>query len=178
MRLIIAALVFSTFAGSACASDKDTIRDACSSLKGSAKKSQCFDALERLAPAQKVVEAPATAQKPKVLMLNMRAFECQPFEFSELDSMSKEDLEATVCSVNRGNDAYNSINRAGVDNQANPQVKIALMRQGLSHMQQCREAYTKTSDLFLRKFHGESMDCSRLPGPARPGDAPTTMDHQ
>jgi len=165
MKIVIAVLLGAVCASTASASDKDTLRDACSALKPASKKSQCFDALERLAPAQ----APSSSQtksidQPKMLMVNFRAYECQKFEFSELDSFDRSNLEAAICSFDAGNRMSTESSDAFIAKQSDPRIKAGLLQRQIGKMEQCRNERTKAFDLFTRKFPDAMPDCTKLPG--------------
>jgi hypothetical protein len=164
MRLLSTVLLALSCASAAHASDKDILRDACGALKAAAKKSQCFDALDRLSPPPASTPAPKTPEPAKASVVNFRAFECQRFEFSELDSLSKTDLEAAICSIDAGYRMSNESSDAFIAKQSDPRIKAVLLQRQIGKMEQCRSERTKASDLFLRKFPNDTLDCSKLPG--------------
>lgn len=143
------------------ASDKDTLREACSSLKNSAKRSQCFDALERLSLAQS--PSPATSAAPKELKANLRGLECERFEFAEIDSLPRDELEALYCSYSLGAKISEKTTKdAEVKHEGHPKVLVALLSRHVSILDRCLGGMAKTRETFTRKFKGEKIDCSKL----------------
>lgn len=171
MKLIILMIMLGGLCGSAVASDKDILRDACSSLKVSAKRSECFEAIDHIAAAQSKLISEAPAMSPQKLTVNPRALQCERFEFTEIDSFNKNDLESAICSFDAGDRIASSVGTASVAKQSDPGVKVALLRAQLARTEQCHSERMKALDLFRRKFGGGMPDCSKMPGKFAPPSA-------
>jgi hypothetical protein len=140
----------------ASSADKDILRDACSAIKQTSKRAQCFDALDRITVTQPVPAAPPP-EPEKPMMLNTRAMtQCQPFEFAELDSLSKGDAVALYCSYDQGFRNWLKDGKA--------QTNLATQRAMLYTAERCINAQTKVTDLLHRKFPTETADCSKVIG--------------
>ena len=157
----------SVFFLNASASDKDTLRDACSSIKLPAKKSACFDALDRFSalPPQAALAVAKPAQSvDRKLKLSSRGLQCGAIEFQELDSMPADDLEGLYCSYALGSEISQKTHKESVDKHAdNPRIKIALIEKQLVELDRCGRGLARTGDIFRRKFSEMKIDCSKLP---------------
>jgi len=171
MKIILLMVMLGGLCGSAVASDKDILRDACSALKTSAKRSECFEAIDHISAAQSKTPAENLVEPSQKLTVNPRALQCEHFEFSEIDSFSKNDLESAICSFDAGDRIASSVGEASVAKQSDPSVKVALLRRQLAHTEQCHSERTKALDVFRRKFGGGMPDCLKMPGKFAPPSA-------
>jgi hypothetical protein len=177
MKKFILAIGMILICSGALASDKDTIRDACATIKVSVKRSQCFEALDRLSaplPAA-VLPAQAAPAEPVALKISMRGLECLAFEFSEIDSMPKEEVESLYCSYARGAKISETATRKAEESYADqPRVRVAILDKHVSFLGKCIQGMSKTREIFVRKFPKEKIDCSKMPEKNASSSAPTT----
>jgi hypothetical protein len=148
--------------------DKDMLRDACSAIKQASKRSECFDALDRLTAKASAPASPLVAPVGP-LVVNARAFgECAALEYAEIDSMPRAELEGLYCSYLAGADVVRRIGDASIAKQANLSIKAALMGDQIRRLERCTAGMTKAVEAFNRKFAGEKADCSKMPGRLAP----------
>lgn len=141
--------------GVSSANDKDALREGCSALKDKAKRTACFDAIERLSTTapptpveQKASPAATTDLAPakKPLLLNTRVWmNCEAFDFAELNSLSGEELKAISCSYDMG---FSEGTKWGDTRK----------------MERCINNNMKVSDMLTRKFAGNKAQCSDMIG--------------
>jgi hypothetical protein len=150
----------------ATASDKDVLRDACSTLKPATKKSACFDALDRIsAPAIPAAQVPMkpTQSPDRKLKFSLRGMQCENIEFPELDSMPADELEGLYCSYDLGIKTSDKLNKQFQEkNEGNPRVQVALMERHVAELERCGRGMTKAGDVFRRKYPEMKTDCSKL----------------
>lgn len=104
----------------------------------------------------------AAAPKEKPLEFHVRAYECEPMEFAELNSMKKLELESAFCSAGQGwKDAHND-SEALKNDGSSAQIQILMTQRYLKKMKTCVDFQGKSGDLLSRKFGGRP-DCNRLP---------------
>ena len=162
MKILLATLIVALIPLSAHASDKDILRDACSAMKQAGKRSECFNALERISIAANAKTLPAAPAKRADLKLNPRAFECAPMEYSEIDSMPREELEGLYCSYVVGSDVMHKISNASVERASDPRVKAALLGDSVRNLERCTSGMAKAIAAFNRKHPGEKPDCTEM----------------
>lgn len=166
MKYLIALFLFFALAQTASAiEDKDVLRDACSGIKASAKRSQCFGAIERLTTPTLAVPALAPQPTtPTAMKLSSRGMQCEAYEFSELDSMPREEIEGLHCSYSQGSASYVKISEIEIAKHPNdPRTQSALLTRQVSFLEQCLRGMGKTREVFKRKFAGQKIDCSKMP---------------
>lgn len=154
----------------AAANDKDILREACSSLKVAAKRSECHSALDRIAssPTVKTLSEPIALKKedPGPLKVNVRGLSCESFEYGELDSMTRDELEGLYCSFRLGEDISKRVtDKSMAEHSDNPNIQAAVLSRHIQLSERCMRSMGKSDDLFRRKFPGEKIDCSRMPKP-------------
>lgn len=165
MKKIILTCGIVAACGLAFGSDIDLLKEGCNALQIPKKRLECNTAIEHIVSSKAV--APK-ADERKYLMVNFRAIDCEQFEFSELDSYGKNDLEAAICSFDAGDRFKEESSRLVVEKQVDPVVKTALLRQRLASMQRCQSERIKATQLFSRKFPEAGIDCSKMPGKFAP----------
>jgi hypothetical protein len=147
------------------AADKDILRDACAAVKSAPKRSECFDAIERLSakPGATAADAKRVATTGP-LKVNARAFgECAALEYAEIDSMPREELEGLYCSYSAGANMALRLGDAAVAKQTNLTVKAALLGDQIRTLDRCTHGLSKAIEAFHRKYPGEKPDCSKMP---------------
>jgi len=163
MKKLIPLLFMSVYFSPAQASDKDILRDACSAVKIANKRSECFNALERISTSSSKTPAVATTQQPATLKLNSRAFgECAAIEYAEIDSMPRHELEGLYCSYAIGSDTVSRINNASVEKASDPRIKAALLGDLVRSLERCNAGLSKALSAFNRKYPGEKPDCTEM----------------
>lgn len=169
-------ILFLLFSGSALAGDKDILRDACSALKPAAKKSTCFDALDRITtPLPQVAAVPAkpTQSPDRKLKLSLRGMQCESIEFAELDAMPADELEGLYCSYDLGFKSSEKVNKQMMEkHDGSPNVQAVLLQRHIATMERCMRGTTKSGDVFRRKFPEMKTDCSKLMQKKTPEEKP------
>jgi hypothetical protein len=159
-------LTAATLHVSSFASDKDILRDACTSLKPAAKKSACFDALDRIsapAPAAAPVVQKPVQSPDRKLKFSLRGMQCEAIEFPELDSMPADELEGLYCSYDLGIKTSEKLSKQFQEkNEGNPRVQVALLERHVAELERCGREMTKAGDVFRRKWPEMKTDCSKL----------------
>lgn len=167
LRFLILAIAISNTAVAATADDKDLLRDACVALKDKVKRSQCFDAIERISqsavPAPIEQKAPPEPKKEMPIFINTRAFSCEPFEFSELNSLSEDQALGLYCGYyqQHNNEVANG---KAASSESDPGRKLALLQSVTRKMRLCTNTIEKMMDFMKRKFPNNSLDCTKVVG--------------
>lgn len=163
MKILLAVLIVASIPLSAQSSDKDILRDACSAVKQAAKRSDCFNALERITAASSAKITQSAPSSRVALKLNARAFgECSPMEYSEIDSMPREELEGLYCSYVIGSDTMHKISNASVEKASDPRIRAALLGDSVRNLERCGSGMAKAISAFNRKHPGEKPDCTEM----------------
>lgn len=108
-------------------------------------------------------QASAATTPSEELIFSAHAFECQPFEFAELDSMPKEELQGAYCSYAVG--AKQSSKRADLAKEKhknNSTVLVGLIEDHVKFLDQCAQGMVKTSALLKRKYKQSTNDCTPM----------------
>lgn len=179
MKYLIAPLLFLALNQPAVATeDKDVLRDACSGIKAPAKRSQCFGAIDRLvAPASAAPALAPQSAAPAALKPSLRGLQCEAFEFSELDSMPREELEGLYCSYSQGSASSTKISDIELAKYPNdPRTQVALLNQQVSFLGRCSRGMSKAREVFSRKHPSQKLDCSKLPNTSTESEAKAEVD--
>lgn len=150
------------------AAETDLLREGCAALKPALKKTQCFAALDRLTAAP---SAPQPEPEPTQLKLNGRAFNCEAFEFSEIDSWKKNELESASCSFQLAIDVDEQTTKKLMAQQNDARVNVYLAQKNVNTLEKCSTNRSKIDALLDRKYPGTKLDCARM----KRKDAPTTL---
>lgn len=167
---LVALLMLSTTVSFGAPEDKETLREACLLVKEKVRRTQCFDALDRLSqPAKSTIEsttAPIAVPKPKPMTLSIRGLECENHEFSELNSLTADETISLYCSFEQGAYDATASARQARDRGGDPGTAAALIRSNIARAQRCMNAQGRVMDLLRRKFSSElsAMDCKRVVG--------------
>lgn len=109
------------------------------------------------------VQSANAAEAASDLPFSMRAFQCEQFEFAELDSMPAAELKGAFCSYAIGSDQ--SSKRAAIMKEKykdNPAIRGALLGDHITLLQQCTRGMEKTLDVLKRKFSEQPADCKPM----------------
>lgn len=145
---------------SAFAADTDLLREGCAALRPAIKKNQCLAALDSLVSAN--VTPQPKVDPPSKLRPNIRAMQCEAFEFSELDSFKKDELEAASCSYQLGMEINDKSTEKVIAQQSDPKVTTMLLQRKIAMLEKCGSGMQKVDNLFQRKFPDAKMDCSKM----------------
>jgi hypothetical protein len=103
----------------------------------------------------------AIAAEPVVPKLSIRAMQCQPYEYAELNAMPRRELEGAFCGYVAGFDALKKqVDLSREQYQEQPGVLAALRGDFIQQSQRCTQGIEKTADLLSRKFSATVPDCT------------------
>jgi hypothetical protein len=92
-----------------------------------------------------------------------RAFQCESYEFAEIDSMSRDELQGAYCSYVIGSKRASKRNEETKEKYRDqPRILSALLGDHIQFLERCSQGMNKTSDLFSRKFHAPAPDCAAM----------------
>lgn len=160
MKTKILLIIALCFTQTAFATEADLLREGCAALKTSAKKTQCLAALDSLINSNAPV--PPKAESLAKLRPNLRAMQCEAFEFSELDSFKKDELESASCSYQLGIEISDKSTEKVIAQQSDPKVTTMLLQRKIAMLDKCGSGMQKVDNLFQRKFPDAKMDCSKM----------------
>jgi len=103
------------------------------------------------------------ADAPGELVFSSRAFQCQPFEFAEVDSMPVLELQGAFCSYDLG--AKRSSKRtaeAKEKYQGNHVVISGFLSEHIRTLGQCASGMEKVADTLRRKHAQKPADCAQM----------------
>lgn len=92
--------------------------------------------------------------------LSIRAFQCQPYEYAEINDMSRAELDGAYCGYIAGGDFAKSradLNREKYKEQ--PNTIAALLGDYVRQSERCTQGLEKVSDSLSRKFSASPPDC-------------------
>lgn len=92
--------------------------------------------------------------------LSVRGLMCETIEFNEINAYPKEELEALYCSYSAGHKIVKKTTNEGADRNKGTPAEIAILRDGLRKMEQCRKELFKVGDLLKRKYSVTAPDSS------------------
>lgn len=90
--------------------------------------------------------------------LSVRGLLCESMEFNEINTYPKEELEALYCSYSKGHKIVTKTTDEGAARNKGTPTEIAILRDGLRKMEQCRKELFKVSDLLKRKYSVASSE--------------------
>lgn len=159
MKTKILLLVVICSMQNAFAAETDLLREGCAALKPALKKTQCLATLDRLTAAP---SAPQPEPEPAQLKLNGRAFNCEAFEFSEIDSWKKHELESASCSFQLAIDVDEQTTKKLMAQQNDPRVNVYLAQKNVNTLEKCSANRSKIDGLLDKKYPGTKLDCTRM----------------
>lgn len=165
MKNLLLTFALTIIATSAQASDKDILRDACSGLKAAPKRSECFNALDRISAPQIPTPAQAASapQRTGEMKINTRPFtSCATLEFAEIDSMPREELKGLYCSYSVGSDTKKRINDEQVAKTTDPGLQARLIGDFITDLGRCTRGMSQARETFTRKYPQAQLDCTQM----------------
>lgn len=104
-----------------------------------------------------------TALAQEEVKFSARAFQCQAYEFAELDSMSRGELQGAYCSYSIGADRASKRNATVKEKyKEQPRILAGLLGDHVRFLEGCAQGLSKTQDLLSRKFAGPAPDCKPM----------------
>jgi len=155
MVLFVVALGSENVVASGLSEDKQILRDACSALKDKMKRSQCFDAVDRVV-AEPVITKKVEQESP--LVLNLRGMKCEQYEFTELDQLNKNELVSLYCSYGVGIEISEKSQPVADTNIA----KRAHLESQIRVLETCSPQRFRLAQLIQKKYPDTKPDCSQF----------------
>ena len=104
-----------------------------------------------------------SAEASSALPFSIRAFQCEQYEFAELDSMPAPELKGAFCSYAAGSDRSKKQAAAMTEKyKDNPTVRSALLGDHIALLQQCTKGMEKVLDTLRRKFAEQPSECAPM----------------
>lgn len=109
------------------------------------------------------VVSDAAFAEPSDLKFSPRAFQCEAYEFAELESMQRAELEGMYCSYSIGAARLSRRNdETKVKYADQPQILAALLGDNIRLQDQCVRGMAKVQDLIARKYTTFAPNCSPM----------------
>lgn len=103
---------------------------------------------------------PVLAAESTDMRISPRAFQCQQYEYAELDAMQKGELQGAFCSYVLGADQASKRNDLTKEKYADqPAILAPLLGDYIRFSENCSRGMEKTMDILSRKFSSQAPDC-------------------